>query len=154
MMERITNLESRLDRQEKKEKKNNIIVKGIEIGNSTNIPETVRNVITKELKVEPNIVEAHRLGRRSTMILVKLNSFENKLTILKNKHKLTNKSIYIDNDYTKQERYVQAQIRRRAKEEKLNGHRVKIYYRKILIDDKWYEWNDNENQLIEHASKN
>lgn len=53
-MERSTNLESRLERQRNNEKKNDIIVKGIEVDTSTNIPETVRNVITKKLEVEPN----------------------------------------------------------------------------------------------------
>ncbi|PSN31766.1 hypothetical protein C0J52_26339, partial [Blattella germanica] len=59
------------------------------------------------------------------MILVKMRDFEEKLEVLRNKNKLRGIECYIDNDMTKEERSIQAALRRRAKEEAEKGHTVR-----------------------------
>ncbi|PSN42467.1 hypothetical protein C0J52_21061 [Blattella germanica] len=68
------------------------------------------------------------------MILVKMRDFEEKLEVLRNKNKLRGIECYIDNDMTKEERSIQATLRRRAKEEKEKGYTVRVGYRKIQIN--------------------
>ncbi|KAF5284332.1 hypothetical protein FQA39_LY04625 [Lamprigera yunnana] len=44
--------------------------------------------------------------------------------------------VFINNDLTKQERAIDAQIRKRVEEEKINGKRVKRRYQKLTIEGK------------------
>ncbi|KAK9730962.1 hypothetical protein QE152_g14133 [Popillia japonica] len=57
LTDRITILENKFLQQEKKERKNNIVIKGIEIGNTANTLGIIRDFITKELDVEANVDE-------------------------------------------------------------------------------------------------
>ncbi|PSN33771.1 hypothetical protein C0J52_23792 [Blattella germanica] len=66
-----------------------------------------------------------------------MRDFEEKLEVLRNKNKLRGIECYIDNDMTKEERSIQATLRRRAKEEAEKGHTVRVGYRKIQINGRW-----------------
>jgi hypothetical protein len=44
---------------------------------------------------------------------------------------------YINDDMMKQEREIQATIRKHAREEKENGNAVKVGYQKIMINNQW-----------------
>ena len=63
---------------------------------------------------------------------------------MRNKRKLTGRECYIEDDMTKQEREIQAAIRKRAREERVKCHEVKVGYQKIQINGKWENWTDIE----------
>lgn len=62
---------------------------------------------------------------------------------MKNKRKLKGYDVYIDEDLTKQDREVQAKLRERRKLEMSKGNKVRIGYRKIMINGEWEYYDDN-----------
>lgn len=68
---------------------------------------------------------------------------------MKNKRRLEGTDCYIENDLTKEERGIQTELRKRAREEVSKGHTVKIGYKKIQINGQWYKYNEevSKNEL-------
>ncbi|KAK9719654.1 hypothetical protein QE152_g22501 [Popillia japonica] len=146
LTERVKRLEEKLEHQEKKTKRNNIVIAGMNIDEKLNTKQMVEEYIKKELDLSPSIVDAYAIGKRP-IIVVKLDKWEDKLSIMKSKNKLKGKNVYIDNDYTRNESAAQAAIRKRAREERQNGNQVKVAYRKIMINGQWYKWDNDKNNL-------
>lgn len=137
-------MKKKLENQEKKERKNNIIIRGKDF-NKENAKQEIKEFVRKEIGVEAGVEEAYRVGKSEMMMtLVKLENFEQKVEILKKKRRLGHQEIYIECDLTQEDQKVQAAIRKVAREEKKNGKRTKIGYRKILIDGISYKWSDEE----------
>ena len=57
---------------------------------------------------------------------------------MREKSKQRGKNIFIDHDMTKKESEVQRKLRERAREEREKGKRVKIGYRKLIVEGKVY----------------
>lgn len=140
----------KLENQEKKERKNNIIIKGKNFPKE-NKKQEIKEFVKKELGVKVEIEEAYKVGREEMNVtVVKLENFEQKIEILKNKYKLGRREIYIDCDLTKEEQKIQATIRKVAKEERNAGKKTKVGYRKMVVDGIQYEWRDEEGgRLVE-----
>lgn len=117
MIKEIQLLRARYEKQDKRNRIKNIIVKGAET-TETNAKETVSKLLQNDLGVRCEIVTATLIKRKDLpIIIVELSSQENKVNVVKIKHKLKLKDrrIYIDNDYTIEERKMQRAIRKRAK---------------------------------------
>jgi hypothetical protein len=85
------------------------------------------------------------------MMLAKIENWEQKKNIMLNKSKLNGRKgerMYIDDDFTKEERETQKKLRdigqRRDRD---RGKRVKIGYRKIQINWEWFRWDEREEKL-------
>jgi hypothetical protein len=79
------------------------------------------------------------------MMLVKIESWEQKKNIMLNKSELKERKderMYIDDDLTNEERKTQKKLREVAREERDRGKRVKIGYRKIQINREWFIWDE------------
>lgn len=63
---------------------------------------------------------------------------------MKNKNKLKEGNIYIENDLTWEERKIQERISRWGKEEKSKGKEIKIGLGKVRINGIWRFWSDIE----------
>ena len=74
----------------------------------------------------------------------RVNSFDTKMKIMKNKFKLKgiDKSLYIDDDLTKTEADVQKQLRDMAVIERKKNNTVKVGYRKICVNGNWRNWDE------------
>lgn len=147
---RIQLLEKRMEEQEKRKRSNNIIIKGLKIDN--NRPkDLVQEFLAKELGIDRTIKQADiiKQSEDSTIIKIETNSAEDKEAIMKKKSKLKGTKIFIDNDYTPDERKMHAVIRKQANEERLKGKTVKIFYNKLSIDNKYYAWNYETGRLEE-----
>lgn len=136
---KINQLEERLEIKERKERKQNIIIKGLKMEKES-LAENIENFITKELRVECEIREAYKIGVNKDIIVAKTQTWEEKIQIMKAKNKLGERKIYIENDMTKGELETQKKIRQLAFEEKQKGNRVKVGYKKISINNIQYEW--------------
>lgn len=68
---------------------------------------------------------------------------------MKKKSKLRGRNIFIDHDMTEEKREVQRKMRERTRGETEKGKRVKIGYRKIIIERKVYIWNEEEEEIRE-----
>ena len=145
---RLQELAKAEEKRQRQERKNNIIIKNAETGETKN--NTVQQEVNKifsTMEIDVNYEQARYIGkdwRGRNMFLVQMKNFEHKLRVMKNKKKLIGKECFIENDLTKEERQVQSAIRRRAKEEREKGHTVKIGYRKIQINGKWEYYNNEE----------
>lgn len=89
-------------------------------------------------------------GKKGIVVIVE--EWEMKRNVMMKKKNL-DKGIYIDDDLTRREREIQERLRRMAREEKEKGKEVKIGYKKISVNGKWFKWNEKENCLSEEKEK-
>lgn len=148
----VKTLETRLDIIEKRERKCNIVIKGLNTSNESTKSD-VHKFLKDRVGVDSNIRSATKLGKgEQPMILVRLENAEEKQEIMKKKNKLWNSKIFIDNDLTYGEREVQAKLRNIAKEKRTAGTKITVKYQKLIIDGKVWVWDRATEQLV--APKN
>lgn len=144
MQEKIKKLEILEEARERKEKRNNIIIKGWEAQKRDSLESEVTEMLKKELNAEVRVEEAFWTKRGTNMITAKLENKDQKREIMTKKKNLKGKRIFIDNDLTWKERQVQKEIWKIAEEEKGKGAKVKIGYRKIEVNGKKFAWKEEE----------
>lgn len=150
MKQKMEKMESCLEKCQKEEKKNNLLIKGLEmnIKGGEELREGIQNFVKSELGIEVEVVNTRKINDKTCVIEMK--TFEEKLKILQNKKKLKNmkdQKIYIECDYTEREMEMQKIIRTRAAEEKKNGRIVKIGYGFLVIDGSKWKWNRDRKEL-------
>lgn len=90
------------------------------------------------------------LGKnRREIVVVELKDWETKQRIMSVKSKLGERKIYIEHDLTREEREVQKILRKRAREERREGRKVKVGYRKLVIDETQFVWNKERKMIVE-----
>jgi predicted RNase H-like nuclease (RuvC/YqgF family) len=145
---RIEKMEYFMEKQERKEKKNNIVIKGLKT-NEEQIKEDIENFLKNELKVQVKVVDAFKVGQveEKKAIIATIETYKQKTDIMVNKKNLKGKKIYIENDLTKKEREIQTKIIKIAKEENNAGNKTRIGYQKLIINNQEYEWNKQQQNL-------
>lgn len=104
-----------MEDRERKERRNNLIIRGLNKGNR-NIYETMREFLEKRFGVVEGVKRIQAMGKEGReVIIVEMNSWEEKKGIMKIKKKLGNRKVYIDHDLTMEEREVQRKLRERKK---------------------------------------
>lgn len=91
----IKRMEDFMEKKERKERKNNIIIRGLkgeEMGEA--LRKKVEGFIRDRIKVKAEVKFARRIGNRN-MILAKIDTFEGKIKIMVNKKILGTEDIYI-----------------------------------------------------------
>ncbi|KAF5292956.1 hypothetical protein FQR65_LT11073 [Abscondita terminalis] len=129
-MEKMDWIESKMEKLERENKRNNIIIKGLKM-TSSNEEEIVKKTenIMKYLNVETKIRKAVKINE--TMCMVELENFQQKMQAIKNKYKLSSikdEKIYITSDLTEKEREIQKQIKDVRDKEKEKRNMVKRGY--------------------------
>lgn len=150
MLERIENLENKLERNEKEKRRNNIIVKGESLDENEN-KTTLESLFQNKLKVKANVKNFHYKENNPQWktIWVEIDNWEQKSLIMQNKRLLKGSNVYVEHDLTVDERNTQREIRKIAKAEKDKGKNVKIMYRKLIVEGKVFVWDDREQGLVE-----
>ncbi|KAF5273405.1 hypothetical protein FQA39_LY07422 [Lamprigera yunnana] len=126
--EKIEGMEQSWERIEKEKRKKSLIVTGmgIKTTNKEELKDGIEAFIKDKMEIEPIIRTAYKIGENR--FVIKLDIIEQKMRILKNKNTLRDiadgKNVYIDCDLTKNERKIQAEIRKHAKEERKAGKNV------------------------------
>lgn len=137
-----------IEDKEKKERKNNIVIRGLRKGK-----EDVKEVGTEfleEFGAGSKIKYIKMEGKEGKEVaIVGTEDWQAKEKIMKEKSKLRGRNIFIDHDMTKEEREVQRKMRERARRKREEGKKVKIGYRKITVKEKVYIWNKEEEELRE-----
>lgn len=129
---RIENLEERWEKKERREKRNNIVIKGIKFPGKEIVKE-VELFIENELKIKKKVNEAYKIKENEDreIIIAKLESWKEKKEIMENKYKLAGKRIFIENDMTYGERIIQKKIQELQQTEREKGRKTKMGYKKI-----------------------
>lgn len=144
-----------MEKKEREERKNNIIIRGLKEGEMGEaLRKKVEGFIRERIKVKAEIKFARRIGNRN-MILAKIDTFEGKIKIMVNKKILGTEDIYIENDKTRKEREVQRSIVEIAKREKEKDKEamIKIGHWKMTINGEVYKWNENKERLERRDSQ-
>ncbi|KAK9736665.1 hypothetical protein QE152_g11390 [Popillia japonica] len=113
---------------EKKEIQNNIIINGIAVEreNPNQLKEKIETKLEAYLGIKSKIKEVTKISK--TMCNVELENYSDKRDILKNKKKIRRVNegkIYINEDLTYNDRRIQKEIRKIAKQEREKGKIVK-----------------------------
>lgn len=137
----LENVIKYVEDNEKKEKKNNLVIRGLVL-KSNHTKNEVSAFLRDELEVEVKVQDAYEVGRDRKCVIVKMESWEDKKSVLINKKKLGQQKIFIDNDLTAKERDIQRELVGIMKEERNNGTASKVGYQKIMIRDQWISYAD------------
>lgn len=152
MLPLIKTLQHKLEISERKEKRNNVIIHGMQI-NKKNIKEEVQSLFKTRMHVDEPIIGVRRIGypreNFTQTIIVELGSLESKVKLMRQKHTLRGSTIYINDDLTQKERFIQKEITKIAKREEEKGKVVKIGYQKLVINGKSLKWNEQKEKLEE-----
>ncbi|EZA59751.1 hypothetical protein X777_16232 [Ooceraea biroi] len=146
MIARMKQLERKDDERERRERRNNIIMKGEGIPTEGSPKEIIKQTLRQELQIEADIEDAYWIKREQSrrMLVAKLRSWQQKKEILIKKSKMKGKKLYIDNDLTKKERDVQKEITGIARTKREQGWEVKIGYKKLIANGKTFIWEQEE----------
>lgn len=149
MEKKVAEIEDKQEKNEKQERRNNLVISCKTSNNPLDKkPEKVKEKAQEILKKvteqdvsfeKATLITTSKSGR--DIIAVKMNSFDEKLNIMRNKGKLRGSDIFIDSDLTKREAEVQKKIRDKVQEEKNKGNNAKVGYKKIWINGVWRPWN-------------
>lgn len=147
LVERLDETEKRLEKFERVNVRNNLIVTGVDTEGKgeEQLKAMMEGMLEKELGVRANVKRATKINNRKCII--EMHEWTDKSKILKEKRKLKGKTIFIDSDLTKREREIQKRIRDQAREERDKGRRTKIGYRKLFVDGKEFRWDDKQENL-------
>lgn len=148
---KVSEIELRLERKERRERRNNVIIRGVQLQGQT-LREGVERFFVEQLDINERAVTVEKLIRKGgdvvkDDILVKLDSLEAKKNIMTRKKQLKGTNIYIDDDWTKTEKEIQRRIREAARNEEEKGNRVRTGYMKIAVNGKWSKWNETEGRF-------
>ncbi|XP_071639486.1 uncharacterized protein [Temnothorax longispinosus] len=135
LLKKMKEIERKNELEERKKRRNNIIIKGAEIEDGGERREKIGKLLKKITKKEVEVDEVQIIGRRENkMTLVRMNRWEDKREIMINRKKMgIEKKIYIDDDMTVTERKIQGQLWSIVKEEREKGKRATLGYQKILL---------------------
>ncbi|XP_046737548.1 golgin subfamily A member 6-like protein 22 [Diprion similis] len=143
----------KIEAKDRQERRNNIVIKGQDLPTGGNAAEVASEIIERITRKKIGIRETIDMrGAQGKAILVKVQSWEEKRKIMGQKRHLAEEKIFIDDDLTDKERDIQRRILERARVEKEKGRRTKVGYKKILIEETQWEWNEETESLVERRS--
>lgn len=131
-------------RRGKKEKRNNIVIKGWEVPKRDLLKMAVEEMLKNELKVDAIVEKAFWTKKETNMVIAKIKDKEQKKEIMIKKQNLKGKNIFIENGLTWKKRQMQKEMRMMAEAEKEKEAKVKIGYRKLQINDRQFVWKGEE----------
>ena len=146
LTERLRILESCEEARKKVEKKRNVVVTGLELKKEDpRLKDTLKKWITEKLEVDVTINDAFKIAVdkfEKPVVLVKFNSMDDKISVMRNKYKLQKTKIFVNDDLTKSEQEIQKRITEIAKRETEKGNKTKVGYQKIQLEGHWKKWSD------------
>ncbi|CAL1672512.1 unnamed protein product [Lasius platythorax] len=123
-----------VEEKEKKERRNNIVFKGINgVENIKDGREWVKKFLNEklDLDLEDKVAQTRISGK---VLIAKLDSEEVKREVMKRKNKLKDGYVFIENDLTWEERKIQEKINVWAKVQRSKGKEIKIGFGKVRIN--------------------
>ena len=148
---KIQELEKVAEEWRREKIRENIIIAGKEF-DGDNLKTEVTVWIEEKFDEVTEIKEARRL--RDGRILVRLGSMKDKIKIMKKRKNLKGTRIYIDDDLTKKERWIQKKIKERSDKERAEGKKTKIKYKKLIINGSEWRWNEKKSTLFQRQQEN
>lgn len=144
--------------REKKERKLNLIFKGLDIQNK-NPEDLIARFLSSHFNIEnarDEIDAVETIGEeKSGFHLVIFKNLETKNSILKLKSKcLKNLPFFIEQDCSPLEGEIAWRTRTRAREEQAAGNSTKVGYKSIRINEDWHVWDQRTGQFTKESGLN
>lgn len=138
----------KIEQLEKEAKRLNLIFKGLETSHGS-AKAVASRFLDKEYNMQNKIVEARFIPGEGTKrpIVVKLDSWETKQTILAQKANFRHRNIYIDLDLTARQGKAAKALRDAGKQLKAEGRNIKHGNLGLQIDGIWHYWSERDNGL-------
>lgn len=119
--ERIRSLEWQNENKERKGRKRNIIIKVVQ-GKEEDIEKEIKEFIKDNIEVEVELRKAKimRSGGSRQIIVAKLSKWDEKKEIMIRERNLK-QGVYVEDDLTREERIIQNELRKVAREQREKG---------------------------------
>lgn len=108
--------------------------------------ESIEKFLRDKVGVEMKVTDCRRSGR---VIVTMLEREGMKVEVMRNKNKLREERIFIENYLTWEERKLQERIFRWAKEEREKGVLVKVGFTRVQVKGVWRKWEEIEEEIRE-----
>lgn len=147
-------LENRLDRMERQEKRNNVVITGLnEVVGPDKVKSAVADLFTNNIGVKVSINDAFQIKLRSgkTKVIVKLNSFDDKRSIMASKKSLP-KDIYVDDDLISKDQFLRFKAREFVRGIRKDGMNIKLRTGTVTIDGVVHAWEEESQTFVERKN--
>lgn len=135
----IVRMKKLLAEKERNERQNNIVIRGLN-ANGEDLKEFVESFIKLDLGIDIEVDSAWGKGR---IIIAKIKG-NGKAEVIKNKNKLGQRQIFIENDLPVEDRIRQSEIRNWIKGKKEEGWNLKAGFNRVLFKGTWRKWEEKE----------
>ena len=141
--EKISSGEWEYEQKERKRRRQNLMMKGVRtVGKNLRLDMEI--VLGKILRKKVRLLKGNAIGGG---VLVKVENLEAKKEILRNRYKIRERGISIDNDFTMREIEVQNWLKQVASEGKSKNLESLVKYGKIRRGNTWFKWNEEIGDL-------
>jgi len=90
-----------MEDREKKERRNNLVIKGLKRKRKKNLIKIAQKFLEEEFEIKEGVKEKQIAGGEGReVVIIQVDSWEKKEEIMRRKKKLGSRKIYIDNDLT------------------------------------------------------
>ena len=154
MKSKVQDMEDKEELKERQARRANVVISGPDLSKdialkSMNI-DGVKKFLEEKLGLDIGVEEVWRVGKEeSTKLVTRLAGWDDKMKVVKNKRKLGREcKIFIDDDYTKKERSIQAFIRDEMWRRRRENIKAYMGYKKLIVGDDVYLWNEGQGKLV------
>ena len=144
---KIKELDDRMERMEKNERRNNVILWGAK-AEVEDMEQVARDTIVVKMGVEVGIEKVWLIKDKA--IGVKVKNYEEKMKIFEKRKLLKGTDIVLGDDLTEKERELQKILKIEAEKARKNDPNkvVRIGYGKLKIGDKWFRYDEEKKKLF------
>ncbi|CAL1672922.1 unnamed protein product [Lasius platythorax] len=141
-----------IDSQEKSNRRNNIVIRGLDYTPS-NCSEVVNSFLSTKFDLTSAVQDVTPRGPNKGWIRMKLINSEVKHKIMSCKAAILRGSIFsLDHDYTPKKRDIMKIGRARIQKEHAEGRQAKMGFLKVCIKGCWRFWSESAKDFIPQAS--
>lgn len=141
LQKEIQTMKNRLEAVDKASRRNNVVVSGLKANNVSDALTEFKDMCNYTLKTNVNVVDVHKIANGKSFIFLLGSPMEAK-AITAQKRLLVGSKIYIDKDYTADERSKKYFLRQIGKNAKIANNCVKVRHgdHRVFINDKPFSW--------------
>lgn len=144
---RLVKVEKKCEEMAKREKRNNIVIRGAEFEEEVGCGE-VKKFFKEKLMTEVDLESVYSIKKNNKITtFVKVKSWKEKQRIMENKNKLRGTKIVVEHEMTERELEVQNLIWKKSIEERDKGYKTRMGYRKLWVGEKLFVWDEENNVL-------
>lgn len=142
-------LESRLDRMERQEKRYNIVISGLNLTGAATAKSAVDELFTKQLGLAVTANDAFQIKLKSgqTKFIARMRSWDDKMMVMKANRAIRN-DVFMNDDLITKDQFVQYKAREFAKSMRADGKQAKIGAGKVFVDGMAFIWDETQQQFL------